>query len=378
MTPEITKVILILILLRLSYIIIMMKKKRKTNFIFISVRKNLLTILFVLFLIGLVLFSKDNLEAAKSGLTLWVVSVVPALLPFFIACELLSYTNIIDYLGKRLGTLMRPVFHVPGEGAFPLLMGIISGYPVGAKIVTNFRKNGICTKEEAERLLTFTNNSGPLFIIGTVGISLFGNTTIGLILFVTHFLSSLTVGFLFRFWKSQRQSSSSSFVSSVPNSYQKLPPTFHNLGTILQNSIMNSIHTIVMIGGFVMLFSVIISILKHTRILDLFSLSISPLLETLHLPSSFANGLLTGIIELTNGVSAIANIPFKAISVNMIICAFLLGFGGISILLQVFSIISTSDISIKPYLIGKLLQGLFAAFYTYLLVTHFTFLNFDL
>lgn len=63
---------------------------------------------------------------------------------------------------------MKPLFNVPGEGSFPLLMGIISGYPIGAKIVTNFRKNGICTKEEAERLITFTNNSGPLFIIGTV------------------------------------------------------------------------------------------------------------------------------------------------------------------------------------------------------------------
>lgn len=63
---------------------------------------------------------------------------------------------------------MKPLFNVPGEGAFPLIMGIISGYPVGAKIVTNFRKENICTKEEAERLLTFTNNSGPLFIIGTV------------------------------------------------------------------------------------------------------------------------------------------------------------------------------------------------------------------
>lgn len=96
---------------------------------------------------------------------------------------------------------MRPIFNVPGEGAFPLIMGIISGYPVGAKIVTNFRKNNICSKEEAERLLTFTNNSGPLFIIGTIGISLFGNTSIGIILFITHLLSSLTVGFLFRFWK---------------------------------------------------------------------------------------------------------------------------------------------------------------------------------
>lgn len=117
---------------------------------------------------GLIAFSKDNLTASKEGLSLWVTSVVPALLPFFIACELLSHTNIIDFLGVKLNKIMKPLFNVPGEGAFPLIMGIISGYPVGAKIVTNFRKNGVCTKEEGERLLTFTNNSGPLFIIGTV------------------------------------------------------------------------------------------------------------------------------------------------------------------------------------------------------------------
>lgn len=146
----------------------MIKKKVKTNFIFIPIKKHALTIIFVLFGIGLIAFSRDNLEASKEGLTLWVTSVVPALLPFFIACELLSHTTIVDFLGKYLSKIMRPLFNVPGEGAFPFIMGIISGYPVGAKIVTNFRKEGICTKEECERLLTFTNNSGPLFIIGTV------------------------------------------------------------------------------------------------------------------------------------------------------------------------------------------------------------------
>lgn len=65
-----------------------------------------------------------------------------------------------------------------GVGAYAFIMGIISGYPVGAKIVTEFRLNGDCSKAEAERLLAFTNNSGPLFIIGTIGVSMFGNTLI--------------------------------------------------------------------------------------------------------------------------------------------------------------------------------------------------------
>lgn len=105
----------------------------KTNFIFISLKDNILSIIFVLFAIGLIAFSKDNLTASKEGLTLWMTSVVPSLLPFFIACELLSYTNIIDFLGRRLNKIMKPLFNVPGECAFPLIMGIISRIPCWSK-----------------------------------------------------------------------------------------------------------------------------------------------------------------------------------------------------------------------------------------------------
>ncbi len=141
---------------------------------------------------------------------------------------------------------------------------------------------------------------------------------------------------------------------------------------------MTSVSTIVMIGGFVMLFSVIISILQNTGIFEIISGILSPLLNIFNIPDNFITGILSGIVELTNGVSIISNIPMKKISINMIICAFLLGFGGISILLQVLSITSTSDISIKPYIIGKLMQGLFASLYTYLFIQNFTFLNLDI
>ena len=137
-------------------------------------------------------------------------------------------------------------------------MGIISGYPTGAKIVVNLRKNGLCTKEEAERMLAFTNNSGPLFILGTVGISLFGNSTIGFLLLFTHILASLTVGIIFRFYKYKN----SVHNSSVFSNNQKEQVDFSNLGEVLGKSIMSGIKTVVMIGGFVVLFSVIISIFK--------------------------------------------------------------------------------------------------------------------
>ena len=210
------------------------------------------------------------------------------------------------------------------------------------------------------------------------GISLFGNTTIGLLLFLTHLLSSLTVGIIFRFWKKGKKATKNKYSNFESKISKKLPPDFNNLGAILQSSIMTSINTILMIGGFVVLFSVIISILNNSKIFELLEFAFSPLLNTLNIPASFASGLFAGIIELTNGVSVIAHITFKAISLNIIVSAFLLGFGGISIMLQVLSITSTSDISIKPYIIGKVLQGLFAGFYTYLLVSNFAIFNFDI
>ena len=252
-----------------------------------------------------------------------------------------------------------------GEGAFPFLMGIISGYPTGAKIVTDFRENGILTKEEGERLLSFTNNSGPLFIIGTVGGALFGNSTIGILLFITHLLASITVGFIFSFWKRNKKFNKR-YYRNVENSDTLV--CFSNLGSILSSSIMNSIKTIVMIGGFVVLFSVIVSILESSHILDIFVVLFNPLFKLFNIDPIYINSILTGIIELTNGAQKIALINTKAISINIIICAFLLGFGGISILLQVLSITSKSDISIKPYIIGKLMQGCFSAFYTYIFI----------
>ena len=152
-----------------------------------------------MFCIGLILYSNSSLKAAKDGLVLWAPAEDPSHFPFFISIELLSHTNIVKTLGKYLNPIMRPLFNVPGEGAFAFLMGLISGYPVGAKVVVKLFEQNIVTKDEAERLLAFTNNSGPLFIIGTVGIALFGSTNIGILLFITHIFACVTGGIFLRF-----------------------------------------------------------------------------------------------------------------------------------------------------------------------------------
>ena len=341
--------------------------------IFVLVKRNILTIIFGLFMVFLIAFSKNNLSAAKDGLTLWATCVVPSLFPFFIATELLNYTNITNIFGKLLSKIMKPIFNIPGEGGYAFVMGIISGYPVGAKIVAEFYYTGVCTKNEAERMLAFTNNSGPLFIIGTVGILLFGNSTIGILLFITHILSSITVGFILgmcsRFYKT-----SSKKLPYTNSKQEKISSSLSNLGNILGNSIYSAISTVLLIGGFVVLFSVILSILNRLNIISIFS----NILSYFSIPYDFNRALISGIIELTNGVNIASSIHAKAISTNIILCAFLLGFGGFSVLLQVLSIISKFGLSIKTYFLGKLLQGLFAAFYTLLFINKFSIFNMDI
>ncbi|MCI8444174.1 MAG: sporulation integral membrane protein YlbJ [Clostridia bacterium] len=272
---------------------------------------------------------------------------------------------------------MKPIFNVPGEGAFAFIMGLISGYPVGAKIATSFRQNNICTKEECERLLSFTNNSGPLFMIGTVGILMFKNTTIGVLLFVTHLFACLTVGILFRFWKAKQVSPAFPTKANSSGNKQKTV-SFSNLGEVLTESITSATSTVLLIGGFIVLFSSIISILKSSGILTLFASCLTPLLNFQNIDTSFAAPLLSGLLEITNGIQSISNIACKKLSINLIFTAFLLGFGGISVLLQVWSITSKTDLSIKPYFYGKLLHGLLAAFYTYIFINVIPFFNFDL
>lgn len=351
--------------------------KVKLRLIFLSTRKLILPTIFCLFTICLVIFSKSNLTAAKNGLILWANNVVPSLLPFFIATELLGYTNVVNKLGKLLNPIMRPIFNVPGVGSYALLMGIISGYPTGAKIVCNLKEQGLLTDVESERLLAFTNNSGPLFILGTVGVSLFGNTLIGFLLLLTHILACISVGILFRFWKKNKNSNFSNLKININNNKQLV--NFSNLGEVLGKSITSSISTVVMIGGFVVLFSVILSILKNSNIIELLAHIIFPFFRLFGIQDfNFCTSFISGFLELTNGVMSISTIPCKNISINIILTSFLLGFAGISILLQVYSIIAKSNISIKPYIVGKLLHGLFAALYTFLFITYCPIFNLNL
>ena len=332
-----------------------------------------ISIIFILYLFFLVFFTKSNFNAAKKGITLWANNVVPSLFPFFVAVELLKHTNLIYFLSIKLDKYMKPIFNLPGVASFPFVMGLISGYPVGAKIVSDLYSNNLCTQKEAERMLAFTNNSGPLFIIGTVGCSFYSNTSIGILLLISHILSSICVGIILgiisriksatnKFTANSRQSASVNNFSSLLQDDIRIA----DLGGILGSAIVSAIKSILMIGGFVTIFSVILSILNNTKILTIISYFIS---NIFHINPDYIVGLLTGFLEFTNGLYKISTINNKMLSINLILSSFIIGFGGISVTLQVLNIISKNKLSIKTYIFGKLLHGTISALFTFLILS---------
>ena len=104
----------------------------------------------------------------------------------------------------------------------------------------------------------------------------------------------------------------------------------------------------------------------------------NPIFKFLNINPLLAKSLISGILELTNGINTLSLIHDKLISHQIIMCAILLGFGSFSVLLQVLSITSKSDLSIKTYIYGKFSQGIIAGFYTFLAIKFIPIFNLDL
>ncbi len=345
-------------------------------------------VLCLVFIICLVIFSKAVVKSALNGLILWASIVVPSLFPFFVAAEIMNSTGFMRTVGILLEPVMKPLFNVPGCASFALALGVTSGYPVGAKITADMRKSGSLTKLEAERLLAFTNNSGPLFIIGAVGTGMFGSSSTGLFLFICHFLSCITVGIIFRFYKRRdpgrkSRSSSISFKGSVKASVKgsvkcsakteikrqifEAGKKKSNFGIMLGGAIKSSVSTILAIGGFIVLFSVIICLLNETGLISTVSESVSKLLPAIIPGKSskdLVSGVLSGLLEITTGSGLVSRITSVPLSLKLPAVSFLIGWAGLSVHFQVMSIVAETDINIRPYLLGKFFQGLIAAIYT--------------
>ena len=271
-----------------------------------KISNSILTIIIILFAFCLLFFSESNILAVQSSINLCLNSIFPSLFPFLIVSNLLSYTTVISFLSSKLERLMKLVFKMPGISAYPFVLGIISGYPVGAKIVSNLREEKKISKSEGNTLLIFTNNAGPLFIIGTVGYSIYSNVKIGFLLLVINIVSAIFTGFIFsHISKNQLRSASDECQSEL---------SFSSLGEIIGSSIKNSFYTLSTVCGFVILFALIISIIKSSGILSIFN-------------NKWIECVILGILEITTGINLASQIVSNNIVWNLALSAFFIGTG---------------------------------------------------
>ena len=128
---------------------------------------------------ALLCFPAEMLAASAEGVQLWLTKVFPSLFPFLVACGILLRIGAAQRMGAALRPLMQPLFHLPGIAAFPFFFGLLSGYPMGAKLTAQLYEQRQLSLADAQQLLAFSNCPGPLFLIGTVGVGFFGMPAFG-------------------------------------------------------------------------------------------------------------------------------------------------------------------------------------------------------
>ncbi|MDT8859141.1 sporulation integral membrane protein YlbJ [Alkalihalobacillus sp. MEB130] len=322
---------------------------------------------------SLMIFPQQALEGSIRGLNIWWEVVFPSLLPFFIVSELLIGFGVVTFLGVLLEPLMRPLFRVPGVGGFVWAMGLASGNPAGAKITARLRQQKKLSRIEAERLVSFTSSANPLFIFGAIAVGFFHNAALGIVLALAHYLGNIFVGLIMRFYGRKEEASSpphkpkaSGLVSALNVLHEERIKDGRPIGKLLGDAVQSSVRTLLMIGGFIILFSVLNKIFSLVGIVAIIGSFFSIILAFFHLPSDLSPSLVSGIFEMTLGAQIASETTSVGLLEQVIVASFILAFSGFSIQAQVASILAETDIRFKPFLISRFIHGFFAAFLVFL------------
>ena len=299
-------------------------------------------VLFAFF--GFFLYQEPVRDAVKEALLLSANALIPSLFPAMTVSAFLIESELFFPLSRLLDKPMRVFFRLPGAASLPVFLGFLAGYPVGARTAASLYRKGVLSKSETERLLAFSNNSGPAFILGTVGISLFSSREAGLALLFAHLSAGLLLGFLFSLYKRKEPLSPP---VALTRSRPSLPAAF--TGAVRSSSL-----SLLSVTGFVVFFSAAVRVLSECRLLPRAALFASRFFP---LTASVLESFFAGLFEMTGGLSGLS----PAGAGRLPLAAFLLGWAGLSVHFQVLSFLGECRLSVGPYLLGKFLHGLLSA-----------------
>lgn len=298
------------------------------------ISKKILSLSQFFLLVCFFLFPNLSFHGAKNGVILWIKVVIPSLFPFLLISAFLLQLNLISYITPILNPFFCKLFKCSSNGCYPILIGLLSGYPMGAKACADLVKNHSISKKEGQYLLSFINNASPMFITCYLSCQCLKLAPYRYVIYLAILFSSYLVSLLYRFLLQKNVTPHT--VGSSPSNCNKI--SLSSISQALDASIADSFQTVTKIGGYIILFS----------ILGEYILALPNTLGTLRY-------YFISLLEITSAVNQIslANFPYKA---KIILALTTTTLGGLSGIFQTYSVIANSGLSIKTYCFSKLLQ----------------------
>ena len=287
----------------------------------------------------LLAFPNVVFQGATTGITLWFQTVFPTLFPFFIINALLLRTGTIYRFSHILSPVFRPLFGISGCSSYAVLCGFFCGTPVGAKVITDLVVEKRISKKEGEYLLSFCNNTSPGFVVGFLFERCLGMPELAYVSLGLLFASAIICSFFFRVMYY-----SDLIIRDVSSDNPGRPTTHFTTG--LDESIWESMETILRIGGYIIMFCVILFALK-----------------SLPIEQFVWNNVFLPFLELTNGVRMITS-QTLSFPIKYTLLMALVSFGGICAAFQTKCIIQKAGFSFFQYIKEKLVTAMVTSLFS--------------
>lgn len=319
-------------------------------------RKILLSAVICAMAVFLLLYPEQCLESAKNGLNLWFAIVLPSLLPFMVASSILLETGVVRLISYAVSPATRFLFAAPGESAYVFIASALSGYPVGAKLAGELYARGQISEQDAQATVRFTSVAGPVFISGAVSAGMLGAPEAAPYLIAAHYLSAVLTGVIFGLFRKRRRTAKRETFGDVWSLFKSDIALCRPAGDLISDSIEKSLTTLIKIGGFIIVFSVMMEIFKVSGLLDAMAFIYSPLSRLSGLTEQSTKAMLLGGIEMTNGCSMAAALDL-GLAAKLPIVSSILAFGGMCIHMQTKSVCAPSGLVPKRFGLAKSIQA---------------------
>ncbi len=268
--------------------------------------------------------------------------LIPSLFPFAVFSALAVKSGFAESFGKFLSPLTRKLFHTDGIVGTVILLGFTGGFPIGAKGVVTLYEEGKITRQTAQSLTMFTVGGGIGFTVTVIGVSLYRNIIVGLILWVCQILSQTLLGII-------------ACRNIVYQSLESKGQQKKALSVCIVESTQSGVESMLALCGMVILFSCVFGILEDVQVVAY----VEWILEALSLPMSISQSIISVLWEVTKGCNSCFNqgCPLWLMS-------FALGWGGICVHFQIYAIASVLEIPKVKFMMYRLGQGILSALLT--------------